>query len=77
MQNIVCVGTDLIISEMQSFILDVANFKKEGLVTPEGWEEEKENSKICWSMQEIETWSFWWNAKVLHYTILQPCYKKE
>ena len=47
MQNIVCVGTDLIISEMQSFILEVANFKKEGLVTPEEWE------LVCQSQQKF------------------------
>ena len=31
-----------------------ANFKEEGLVTPEGWEGEKGKSKICWSMGGIE-----------------------
>ena len=35
-------------------IPEVANFKEEGLVTPEGWEGEKEILKICWSMQGIE-----------------------
>ena len=41
-------------------ILEVANFKEEGLVTLEGWEGEKENLKIYWSMQGIEPWSPGW-----------------
>ena len=45
-------------------ISKVANFKEEGLVTPEGWEGEKEILKICWSMQGIEPGSAGWNAKV-------------
>ena len=32
-------------------IPEVANFKDEGLVTPEGWEGEKEILEIYWSMR--------------------------
>ena len=35
-------------------IPEVAKFKEEGLMTPEGWEGEKEILEICWSMQGIE-----------------------
>ena len=35
-------------------IPEVANFKEEGLVTPKGWEGEKEILKTCWFMQGIE-----------------------
>ena len=34
-------------------ILEVANFKEECLGNPEGWEGEKEISKICWSKVRI------------------------
>jgi hypothetical protein len=34
-------------------IPEVASFKEEGLVTPEGWEGEKGKLKICWSKGEL------------------------
>ena len=37
----------------EEVIPEVANFKDEGLVTPEGWEGEKEILKICWFMQGL------------------------
>ena len=50
-------------------IPEVANFKEEGLVTPEGWEGEKEILKICWFIQEIKPGSPGWNARVLTTTL--------
>ena len=49
-------------------ILEVARFKEEGLVTPEGWEGEK-----GWSNGRIEPGSPAWNAKVTS----KHCYKIE
>ena len=49
-------------------IPEVANFKEEGLVTPEGWEGEKEILKICWSMQGIEPGSHVKCQSADHYT---------
>ena len=34
-------------------IPEVASFKEEGLVTPEGWEVEKGKLKNCWSKGEL------------------------
>jgi hypothetical protein len=34
-------------------IPEVASFKEEGLVTPEGLEGEKGKLKICWSLGEL------------------------
>ena len=50
-------------------IPEVANFKEEGLVTPEGWEGEEESLKICWFMQGIEPGSPGWNSRVLTTTL--------
>ena len=50
-------------------IFDVANFKVEGLVTPEGKERERGISKINWSMQEIEPLSPAQKVRVLTTTL--------
>ena len=55
-------------------IFVVANFEEEGLVTPKGWEEEKETMKICCSILGIEPVSPGWNARALSRTW---CWKKE
>ena len=52
-------------SPFWAIVGSVANFKEEGLVTPEGWGEKL----ICWFMQGIEPRSSWWNASADHYTI--------
>ena len=44
----------------EEVITDVSNFKKEGLVTPEG---EKATLKINLSIQEIEPWSPSWRQE--------------
>ena len=56
-------------------IPEVANFKEEGLMIPEGWEGEKEILEIYWSMRQgIEPG---WNARVLTTTLSRHCYQKE
>ena len=50
-------------------IPEVANFKEEGLVTPEGWEGEKK-LKNCWFTQGIEPGSSGWNARLITTTTL-------
>ena len=54
-------------------ITEVANFKKEGLVTPEGVEGEKGILKINLSMQGNEPWSPARKARVLTTTLTGHC----
>ena len=46
-------------------IPEVASFKEEGLVTPEGWDWEKGKLKICWSMSPE------WNVRMPDIVIKQ------
>ena len=47
-------------------IPEVASFKEEGLVTPEGWEGEKEKLKVCCSKDEMqECWPLHHQAIVI------------
>ena len=58
----------------EKFILKVANFTKEGLVTPEGVAWEKVILKINLSLQGIEPWSAARKVNVLTTTLVGNWY---